>query len=122
MERLHSLLGFLVLAGIAWVISEDRRRVNYRAVGSGLVLQVLLCLVLLKVPVCRQVFFLLSRAVMAVDRATTAGTSFVFGFLGGAELPYEESFPGASIVFACKGLPLVLVVSALTSLLFYWRV
>jgi CNT family concentrative nucleoside transporter len=58
----------------------------------------------------------------ALEAATRAGTSFVFGFLGGAPLPYAETHAGASFVLAFRALPLVLVVSALSALLFYWRV
>lgn len=56
------------------------------------------------------------------EEATKAGTSFVFGYLGGGSLPFEEKYPGASFVLALQALPLVLVVSALSSLLFYWRI
>lgn len=54
--------------------------------------------------------------------ATRAGTSFVFGFLGGAPLPYEETTPGGSFVLAFSVLPLILVVGVLSSLLLYWRI
>ncbi len=56
------------------------------------------------------------------EEATKAGTSFVFGYLGGGSLPFEEKYPGVSFVLALQALPLVLVVSALFSLLFYWRI
>jgi len=119
---LQGVLGLVFLLGVAWVISEDRKKINYRTVVAGLVLQLTLCLALLKAPLSRELFMFLNRLVLAVDTATTEGTSFVFGFLGGAPLPYDEVKPGMSYVFACKGLPLVIVISALTSLLFYWRI
>jgi len=68
------------------------------------------------------VFLWLNRAVNALEGATQAGTSFVFGYLGGGPLPFEEKQPGASFILATRALPLVLVVSALTALLYYWRV
>ncbi len=122
MARLQGVLGLVFLVGLAWLISEERKRINYRTVAVGLALQLALCFVLLKAPFSRQLFFLINRAVLVVDEATTAGTTMVFGFLGGGNLPYEEITPGASYVFACKGLPLVIVLSALTALLFYWRI
>ena len=122
MIRLQGVLGLVFLLGVAWVISEDRKKINYRTVVAGLVLQLTLCLALLKAPLSRELFMFLNRLVLAVDTATTEGSSFVFGFLGGAPLPYDEVKPGMSYVFACKGLPLVIVISALTSLLFYWRI
>ena len=70
----------------------------------------------------RDFFLLLNRLVMSLEEATTAGTSFVFGYLGGAELPFKENFPGAGFILAFRALPLVLVISALSALLFYWRI
>ena len=64
----------------------------------------------------------LNEIVLMLDQATAAGTSFVFGYLGGGALPFTEPFPGSAFILAFKALPLVLVVSALSSLLFYWRV
>ncbi len=58
---------------------------------------------------------------LALDRATEAGTALVFGFLGGGPLPYAATGTGSSFVLACRALPLVLVVSVLSALLFHWR-
>jgi CNT family concentrative nucleoside transporter len=78
--------------------------------------------VLLKAPYVRDVFLALNGALNALEKATQDGTSFVFGFLGGGPLPFAETYAGASFVLAFRALPLVLVVSALSALLFYWRV
>jgi concentrative nucleoside transporter, CNT family len=64
----------------------------------------------------------LNQGVDALQRATDAGTSFVFGYLGGGPLPFDEKSPGASYIFAFRALPLVLTISALASLLFYWGI
>jgi len=85
-------------------------------------LQIVLALILLKVPLFKDVFMVLGDGVNALQDATLAGTSFVFGFLGGGKLPFDEKFPGASFVLAFRALPLILVMSALSALLFYWRV
>ncbi len=122
MERLQSLLGLAAMVGVAWVLSENRRNIKYRTVVAGLAIQIGLCFVLLKAPFCRDIFLMLNKLVMVVDEATSAGTSFVFGFLGGGQLPYQETVPGGSFVFVCRALPLLIVLSALTSLFFYWRV
>ena len=58
----------------------------------------------------------------ALVRATEAGTSFVFGFIGGGPLPFEETFPGASFVFAFRSLPLVVVIGALSAILYHYRI
>jgi CNT family concentrative nucleoside transporter len=118
----RSALGFLVLHALAWALSEDRKRVAWRPVAAGMVLMLALGVLLLKAPFIRDVFMALNDALAALERATREGTAFVFGFLGGGPLPYAESYAGASFVLAFRALPLVVVVSALSALLFYWRI
>ena len=60
--------------------------------------------------------------VLTLQQATDAGSSFVFGYLGGGPLPFEETQPAASFVLAFRALPLIMVVSALTAVLTYWRI
>jgi CNT family concentrative nucleoside transporter len=119
---LQSVLGLFVLVGLCWLLSENRKATRLRPVITGLALQFAVALLLFKLPASRQVFIWLNRAVTAVEGATRQGTSFVFGYLGGAPLPFAESYPGSSFIFAFQAIPLVLVVSALSSLLFYWRI
>lgn len=64
----------------------------------------------------------MNNAVGAIEKSTRAGTGFVFGYLGGSTLPFQEAVPGASYILAFRGLPLLLVMSALSSLFFYWRI
>jgi len=118
----HSLIGFFLLHVIAWALSENRRTVAWRPVIAGMLLTFGLGVLLLKVPLFKEIFFLLNDALNALEKATREGTSFVFGFLGGGPLPFPETYPGASFVLAFRALPLVLVVSALSALLFHWRV
>jgi CNT family concentrative nucleoside transporter len=119
---LQSVAGLIVFAAIAWVISENRRQVKLKVVIIGIVLQLTIGFVLLKVPLFRDFFLLLNRAVLSLEEATTAGTSFVFGYLGGGDLPFSEKYPGASFILAFRALPLVLLMSALSALLFYWKI
>ncbi len=117
----HSLVGFFLLHAIAWALSEDRRTIVWRPVIAGMLLTFGLGLVLLKAPYAKGVFLALNGALDALEKATQDGTAFVFGFLGGGPLPFAETYPGASFVLAFRALPLVLVVSALSALLFHWR-
>ncbi len=121
MLQLQGLVGLFTLVALAWGLSESRKDINWRTVVIGLLLQFALALILVELPVSRLLFVWLNNAVLAIEQATMAGTSVVFGYLGGAPLPFEESFPGSSFVLAFRALPLVLVISALSSLLFYWR-
>ncbi len=119
---LQAIPGLLCLVALAWAFSENRSAVRLGAVAAGIGLQFALALLLLKLPLFRELFSLLNGAVLALEQATRDGTSFVFGYLGGADLPFTETYPGGSFVLAFRVLPLVLVVSALSSLLFHWRV
>src|SRR5499427_1074734 len=118
----RSALGFLLLHALAWALSEDRRTVAWRPVAGGVGLTLVLGVALLKIPLVRLAFEALNDVLGALENATRDGTSFVFGFLGGGPLPYVESYPGASFVLAFRALPPMVVVSALSALLFYWRV
>jgi CNT family concentrative nucleoside transporter len=119
---LQSVLGLIGLTAIAWMLSDDRRRVSWRVVAAGLAAQVLVALVLLKVPAAKLVFLWLNRAVDALQAATRAGTGFVFGYVGGGPAPFALADPTAGFVLAFQALPLVLVMSALSALLYHWRV
>jgi CNT family concentrative nucleoside transporter len=119
---LQSAFGLVALLAIAWLMSESRRAVPWRIVVSGIILQLLLAALLLKAPPVKHFFLALNELLLALERATQAGTAFVFGYLGGAPLPFADSHAGTSFVLAFRALPLILVVSALSALLFYWRV
>jgi concentrative nucleoside transporter, CNT family len=119
---LHGLMGMAALLLIAWALSEDRFRVPLRVVGAGVLLQFALALLFIRFRPAKQIFLLLNDGVAALQRATDAGTGFVFGYLGGGPLPFAETQPGAAFIFAFRALPLVLVISALATLLFYWGV
>lgn len=122
MENLQSTVGFVAIMVVAWALSENRRAVAWRIIISGVLLQVALALVLLKLPLAKQFFLLLNEVLQAIERATRSGTAFVFGFLGGGAPPYVESAAGTTFVLAFRALPIILVISALSSLLFYWRI
>ncbi|MEW8553926.1 MAG: nucleoside transporter C-terminal domain-containing protein [Candidatus Thiodiazotropha sp.] len=124
MASLQGVLGLVLLPLLAWLISENRRTFNWRVPAAGLALQLILALLLLKLSLFQALFIQLNQALLIVQQATEAGTSFVFGYLGGAESPFLESDSdsGSSFILAFRALPLVLVISALSALLFHWRV
>lgn len=122
MPRLHSFIGFLALIFLAWIFSENRRKISVRTLLTGMGLQMFLALLLLKFPGNQQVFLYLNSVVKAIEESTRAGTGFVFGYLGGGTLPFKETVPGSSYILAFRGLPLVLVIGALSALLFHWGI
>jgi CNT family concentrative nucleoside transporter len=121
--QLQSGLGLLVLVLAAWAMSENRRAAfSWRLVGASLGLQIGLALLLLEVPPARTALYSLNHVVDALSSATQAGTSFVFGFVGGGTPPFDVSKPQNLGSLAFQALPLVLVISALSALLWHWRV
>lgn len=118
----QSIAGLAVFTGIAWLISENRTKVSFKIIIAGILIQLVVGLILLKLPVFRNFFVSLNRLVLSLEESTTAGTSMVFGYLGGGKLPFAEKFPGAGFILAFRALPLVLLISALSSLLFYWKI
>ena len=120
---LQSSLGLLALVGIAFAFSEKRSDIPWKTVCLAVFVQLAVALILIKIPLARQVFIVLNTLVYMLEKATQAGTSFVFGYLGGAIPPFADAAKGGSdYILAFRGLPLILVASALSALLFYWRI
>jgi len=120
--RFQGVLGILVFLAIAWLISEKRKLVRASTIVTGVAVQFAIAGLLLYVPAFQRLFLLLNNVVLALDSATKAGTAFVFGYVGGGPPPFMMQDPGANFVLAFQSLPLVLVIGALSALLFYWRV
>ncbi|HBT41417.1 MAG TPA: nucleoside:proton symporter [Rhodospirillaceae bacterium] len=123
----QSIIGLAGFVALAWGLGGlwhggVKRAFPLRIVLAGLALQAAIALVLLNFPPAKALFLAANRAVLALHEATLDGTKVVFGYIGGGALPFTESFPGASFILAFQALPLVLVISALSALLFYWRV
>ncbi|MEO0368191.1 MAG: nucleoside transporter C-terminal domain-containing protein [Pseudomonadota bacterium] len=120
--QLQSALGLIGFPLLAWVCSRNHEKPNFRLWFSAIALQIVLALLLLKLPWFQTLFAGMNQGVLAIERAASAGTSFVFGYLGGADLPFETTNPASSYILAFRALPLILVIGALTGLLSYWRV
>jgi CNT family concentrative nucleoside transporter len=122
MQNLQSAFGVIALLGFAWLISEDRRAVTWKRALIGLAVTFALAALFLKVPPVTAAFGAANHMVDAIAAASRAGTSFVFGYIGGGPLPFELKFPGHEFVLAFNALPIVLLMSVLTTLLFYWGI
>lgn len=117
-------LGIVVFLFIAWLLSENRWKVDKRITLVGLSLQVILALLITQVSAVRRAFVSVSYGVEALKSSTLEGTKFVFGYLGGGEVPFvidTHSHVG-TFIFALQALPMIMVVSALSMLLFHWNV
>jgi CNT family concentrative nucleoside transporter len=122
MLQLQSAFGVIALLAIAWAFGENRRAVSLKQAAIGLVVTLLTAVILIKLPFVAHAFGAINDAVGAIAAASRAGTSFVFGYVGGGALPFDLKAPGADFILAFQALPIVLVMSVLTTLLFYWRV
>lgn len=122
MRHLQSAFGIFAFLAIAWAISEDRQAVSRRQTAIGLAVTFASAALFTKVPSASAAFAVINAAVEALAQASRAGTSFVFGYIGGGTLPFELKVPGAEFSLAFQALPVVLLISVLTSLLFHWRI
>jgi CNT family concentrative nucleoside transporter len=122
MLQVQSAFGVFALLAIAIAFGENRRSVSLRQAAIGLFVTLLTAIVLIKLPIVAHAFGVINDAVGAISSASRAGTSFVFGYLGGGALPFDLKAPGADFILAFQALPVVLVMSVLTTLLFYWRI
>lgn len=121
-ETARALLGVVVFLALGWLLSENKRAPPIRAVLTGLFCQVALALLLTKIPAVTAAFAAATHVVDALQAASRAGSSFMFGYLGGGRAPFSMSDPGAAFIFAFQALPAILLVGALSALLWHWKV
>ena len=120
---LQIIIGFIGLVCIAIPFSQDKRSINFRHIIAAILLQALLAFALLKIPFIVQVFAYLSDGVTALQAATQEGAEFVFGYLSNSSTsPFEASGTGNSMIFAFQILPLIIVISSLSALLWFWNI
>lgn len=124
LDNARGLLGVAVIVLAAWLLSENRRRFPAYLLAGSLAVQAGLVLLIFAIPNSRAVLEGVTAAVDGLAAATDRGTQFVFGYLGGGEQPYATKPEGADapFLFAFRVLPLILVISALSALLWHWGV
>ena len=122
-ENAQSLLGIVVVLAICWALSEKRSAFPWRLAIGALAVQAGLVLLLFGLPSARAVLAGAGTVIDGLTGSTQAGTAFVFGFLaGGDSQPYAVNNPGGLFVFAFRVLPVILVICALSALLWHWRI
>lgn len=121
----QGIFGFFAFLLIGWLLSENKKKMDWRLISTGVGLQVILAFVILKVSFVRAVFEKVSYGISKLKDATVEGTSFVFGYLGGGKIPFafaDGKGVGDAFIFAFQPLPMIMVISALAMLLFHWGV
>ena len=110
------------MIGLCYLFSENRREVHFPVVIKSLLLQLLLAVILLKLPASQNLFVVLNEGIAVLQAATREGTTFIFGYLGGGQLPFDETIPGGGFILAFQAMPLVIVISVISAILMYWKV
>ena len=124
LQQGQGLIGLTLILLFVWAISENRKdRPGWKWIGGALLLQFAIALVIVRVPFVWDIIGLANQGVMAIEKATLVGSAYMFGYAGGAELPFvlkEGAQP--PLIIAFQILPLVIVFSALSALLWHWGV
>jgi CNT family concentrative nucleoside transporter len=124
MQQFQGLIGLAAILLLAWAFSEDRaNRPGWRWLGGALLLQLAIAVIVVRVPPIWAAVGVANQGVAAIEKATLVGSSYMFGYLGGAPLPFALAH-GASppLIIAFQILPLIIVFSALSALLWHWGI
>jgi CNT family concentrative nucleoside transporter len=124
MQQFQGVIGLATVLLLAWSFSEDRaNHPGWRWLGGALLLQLAIALIVVRVPAVWEAVGVANQGVAAIEKATLVGSSYMFGYLGGAPLPFDLK-PGAAppLVIAFQILPLIIVFSALSALLWHWGI
>ena len=124
MEYLQPTIGFFALLFLGAIFSENIKAIKLRYIVSGVLIQLILALLLLRVDLVGSFFEYLSDGVMVLKAANDYGTGFVFGYLadGAPNAPFDITNPGGTFIFAFGGLTLIILMSAISALLWHWRI
>lgn len=120
--QLQSAFGLAVLVLIAYALSENRAAFSWRFVLVGIALQIGIALLFLGLPIAREALLSLNAVADALSNATRAGTSFVYGYVGGGDAPFDVTQPQNMTSLSFQALPLTIVMSALAAFLWYWKI
>jgi len=124
MDYLQPTIGFFALLFLGAMFSENIKAIKLKYVVSGVLIQFVLALLLLRVDLVGSFFEYLSDGVMVLKAANDYGTGFVFGYLadGAPNAPFDITNPGGTFIFAFGGLTLIILMSAISALLWHWRI
>jgi concentrative nucleoside transporter, CNT family len=122
LPQMQSALGIVAFIAFAWMLSERPSAFPWVTVIVGVAVQILLAMAFLGVPLMRDALLELNVVVDVISKATNKASTFVFGYIAGGTPPFEVKNPNAMISLAFGILPIVLVMSALSALLWHWKI
>ena len=124
LQQGQGLVGIVLILMLAWALSEDRaNRPGWRWIAGAVLLQIAVAIAVTQVPFIWTLVGYANKAVFAIEKATLVGSSYMFGYTGGAPIPFILK-PGAEqpVIVAFQILPLIIVFSALSALLWHWGI
>ena len=119
MDRFFGLIGVVLILGLAFLLSNNRKAINLRVVLSGLALQLALALFILKTSVGQALFDFVARVITRILDFSMDGAEFVFGLLVKKELLDQVFGPGNSFIFMFKIMPTIIFVAVLVSVAYH---
>lgn len=119
MERFTGFIGIILILGLAYLLSNNKKQINFRLVVTGLLLQALLAVFILKVPLGQTIFGKLGNAVSKLLEFSDRGADFVFGILVNKEKLESIFGVGSSFIFMFKIMPTIIFVSVLVSIAYH---
>ncbi|MBL8552307.1 MAG: nucleoside transporter [Hyphomonadaceae bacterium] len=124
LDNARPLLAVALILLVAWLLSEEKRRFPLKLTIGALAVQAGLVLALFAIPNSQALLAGINAAVDGLASATDEGTKFVFGYLGGGDQPFAALPDDAPppFIFGFRVLPLILVISALSALLWHWKI
>ena len=121
MDRFFGVFGILLIFGIAFLMSNNRKAINYKTVGTGFLLQVLLAVFIFKVPLGRAIFFNIGLFIQKVLEFAKEGGAFVFGPLMNED-KFSSVFGAGAQVFALQLIASLIFMMILVNILYYYGI
>jgi CNT family concentrative nucleoside transporter len=121
-DNARALIGIALIIGIAWGFSENRKAFPWKIALGAVGIQFAFALILFGIPIIREVLFAANTLVDGLIAATAYGTAFVFGPVFGTQAGWEGLTGQAGPIFAIHLLPLIIVVAALSAILWHWHI
>lgn len=123
MDRFQGLIGIVLILGIAYLFSNNKKKINFRVVGSGIALQLLIAVLVLKVPAVTSFFQMLGKGMEKIEIFARKGASFVYGGIA----TYQPdgtigNYVGSGFVFAFNVTATIILVCALVAVFYHYGI
>ena len=122
LSRLTGLAGIIIILGICYLMSNNKKKINLKTVGVGLLLQFLLAVFIIKTPIGAKLFGFLAEIINKILHASISGSNFVFGWLTNSPEKITELFPGHDFIFALIMMSTMILILVMVNILYYYGI